>query len=342
MLLFQEVRIKNYVFGGRFFSVVKNRYEYKLSFVLELVLESNLQYNTTWIPYGVTVAGGTGYGNALNQLSCPCSVYVDNDQTVYIADNLNHRIVGWKCGASSGQVVSGGNGQGNEMNQLSCPTDVIVDRERNSLIICDHDNRRIVRWSLQNGNSGETLISDIDCNSLIMDKNGCLYVSNRKKDEVRRWKIGDIDGTLVAGGNGKGTDLNQLNSPTFIFVDEDDSLYVSDCHNHRVMKWMKDATDGIVVAGGQGEGNDPTQLACPEGLIVDHLGAVYVADYNNHRVMRWCKGATQGTIVAGGNGKGEQANQLSNPMGLSFDLQGNLYVADWNNCRIKRFDIECL
>ena len=61
-----------------------------------------------------------------------------------------------------------------------------------------------------------------------MDKNGYIYVSDFKKDEVRRWKRGETNGIIVAGGNGKGNHLNQLNCPTYLFVDQDDSLYVSD------------------------------------------------------------------------------------------------------------------
>jgi hypothetical protein len=93
-----------------------------------------------------------------------------------------------------------------------------------------------------------------------MDKDGYLYVSNGNKHEVRRWKIGDKNGTVVAGGNGQGPRLDQLNDPGYIFVDENHSVYVSDWGNHRVMKWPKGAREGIVVAGGQGGGSDLTQL----------------------------------------------------------------------------------
>ncbi|CAF4834196.1 unnamed protein product, partial [Rotaria sp. Silwood2] len=87
---------------------------------------------------GLTVAGGNGYGNGINQLSNPFGLYVDDDQTIYVADWLNHRIVEWKWGATSGQVVAGGHGQGSGAHQLSNPLDVIVDKERDSLIISDY------------------------------------------------------------------------------------------------------------------------------------------------------------------------------------------------------------
>ncbi|CAF4580393.1 unnamed protein product, partial [Rotaria sp. Silwood2] len=61
---------------------------------------------------GITVVDGNRQGNGINQLSYPYGLYVDDDQTVYVADESNHRIVEWKWGATSGQVVAGGNGQG--------------------------------------------------------------------------------------------------------------------------------------------------------------------------------------------------------------------------------------
>ena len=108
-------------------------------------------------------------------------------------------------------------------------TDVIVDTKNNSLIICDMGNRRVVEWSRQNGTkNGRILISNIDCSAIKMDKNGYIYVSDYKNNEVRRWKRGETNGTIVAGGNGEGNRLNQLNCSTYLFVDQDDSVYVSD------------------------------------------------------------------------------------------------------------------
>ncbi len=275
----------------------------------------------------------------MNQLCYPLSVYIDDNQTIYVADYSNHRILEWKNGTTSGQVVAGGNGRGNRNDQLSSPVNVIVDKVNDSLIICDYDNKRVVRWPRRNGKIGETIISNVGCWGLTMDTDGYLYVSDFNKHEVRRWKIGETNGTLVAGGNGQGNRLDQLNCPQYIFVDQDHSVYVSDRDNNRVMKWMKDAKEGIVVAGGQGEGNSLTQLSTPRGIIVDQLGTVYVADGSNNRVMRWLKGATQGSVVVGDNGSRGQPNQLNAPVDLSFDRQNNLYVVDHYNNRVQKFNI---
>ncbi|CAF4104806.1 unnamed protein product, partial [Rotaria sp. Silwood2] len=217
-------------------------------------------------------------------------------------------------GDTNGQVVAGGQGKGNRLDQLNCPTDVLIDKETDSLIICDWRNRRVVRWSRRSGTSqGEILIDNIACYGLFMDEERYLYVSDYKQHEVRRYQIGDKNGIIVAGGNGKGANLNQLNLPTYIFVDQQQAVYVSDNKNHRVIKFNKGAKEGIVVAGDQSEGKALTQLSYPEGLFVDTLGTIYVADSWNHRVMCWPKGAKQGTVIVGGNGKIAEANQFNWP-----------------------------
>ncbi len=296
--------------------------------------------NAKWQQNGVTVAGGNGQGNGINQLYYAYGLYVDDDQTVYVADQRNDRIVQWKLGATSGQVVAGGNGAGSGAHQLIHPRDVFVDKERDSLIICDYANLRVVRWPLRNGTSGETMIWNIDCWGLTMDERGSLYATDYRKQEVKRYRRGESEGTLVAGGNGNGADLDQLSCPTYVFVDRDHSVYVSDSDNARVMKWVAGAKQGIVVAGGEGQGNGLTRLNYPNGVVVDLLGTVYVAEQHSHRIMRWVNGPTEGSVIVGGNGDGELSNHLNMPMGLSFDRHGNLYVLEHGNHRVQKFNIE--
>ncbi|CAF1434136.1 unnamed protein product [Adineta steineri] len=292
----------------------------------------------TWKQNGITVAGGNGQGKGLDQLNSPFGIYIDKKKNIFIADCGNHRIVKWNCNAKKGQIIAGGNGVGYRIDQLNLPTDVIIDQRNHSVIIADHDDRRVIRWLNQ---KQQILIRNINCYGLVMGKHGFLYVSDDEKNEVRRWKMGEYnnEGIVVAGGNGRGDQLNQLNTPTFIFVDEDQSLYVSDKNNHRVMKWRKDAKEGVIVAGGNGKGANLNQLSHPQGVLVDDLDQIYVADVANDRIMRWCEGKEEGEIVVGGNGEGNESNQLNGPMGLSFDDERNLYVVDWGNHRIQKFEI---
>jgi sugar lactone lactonase YvrE len=238
-------------------------------------------------------------------------------------------------------VLAGGNGCGDGPDQLNQPTDVIFDNETDSLIICDLGNVRVTRWPRRSGTrSGETIIDNVACVGSAMNDEGSLYVTDIEKHEVRRYRRGETSGIVVAGGNGRGAGLHQLNWPTYICVDGEHAVYVSDWENHRVMKWVKDAKEGIVVAGGRGQGEDWTQLSYPRGVLVDALGNVYVADVGNDRVMGWCRGAAQGTVVVEGNRQEKGANQFICPTGLSFDRHGHLYVGDWGNDRVQRFSLE--
>ena len=245
-----------------------------------------LPTNARWSQNGVTVAGGNGMGNATSQLNYPRGFDIDDDnQSIVIADCWNHRIVEWKMGASNGKIIAGGRGRGNRLSQLYYPTDVLLDKETNSLFIADQWNRRVVRWSRrQDTTQGEIIVDNIDCIGLAIDHQRYLYVSDYGRGEVGRYTIGDKNGIVVAGGNGPGNQLNQLNCPIYLFVDEEQALYVSDYNNHRVMKWNTGTNQGIVVAGRQGEGSALTQLCCPGGLFVDTSSTIDVADAWNDRV----------------------------------------------------------
>ncbi|CAF1609449.1 unnamed protein product [Rotaria magnacalcarata] len=278
-----------------------------------------------------TVAGGYGLGNANDELCYPYGLVIDDDQqSIIIADWGNHRILQWKINETNGHVKAGGHGQGNALNQLYCPTDVLIDKETNSLIICDRGNKRVVRWSRRDGTTeGEIIINNIACWGIAMDKDRYLYISDIEKHEVRQYQIGQQNGTLVAGGHGKGVGLDQLNWPTHLFVDEHYNVYVSDTWNYRVMKWTKNASEGIVVATG-----------CPRGLYVDSSETIYMADYGNHQLICWSKEAKEGTVFAIGDGEKDGTNQLYYPWGLSIDQHGYLYVADHSSHRIQRFPLK--
>ncbi|CAF1264617.1 unnamed protein product [Adineta ricciae] len=288
-----------------------------------------------WTQDGVTIAGGNGRGEALNQLNRPHGICIDKNNNTLVADWGNDRIMKWKPNGKQGEICI--DRIGNLADQLTWPRDVIVDEQNCSLIIGDWGNRRVIQW--WNHDLYEVLVDDISCSRLTMDKYGFLYISDWEKHEVRRWKIGERQGNLVAGGHGQGNRLNQLDCPTFIFVDDEQSVYVSDRDNHRVMKWRKGAREGTVIAGGKSGGSHLSQLSSPQGIFVDKFGQTYVADTGNHRIMRWREGTQQGEIIVGGKGIGNRSNQLNSPIDLSFDDGGNLYVADLGNDRVQKFSL---
>lgn len=298
--------------------------------------------NTTkWKQDGITIYQEADYDETdvdFNPLD------IDSDGSIYVAELIKSRVIQIKFNTTAFSVIAGGNksGDGNGAHQLWRPTDVVVDQETDTIIICDSDNQRIVRWSRRNATKGEVMISNLSCTGLALSNHRYLYVSisGWVRHELRRWKMEVYNESTLIASESTENPFGPLKKPHFLFIDETGSLYVVDQGNHRIMKWTQNSSIGIVVAGGNDKGDGLAQLNEPTGVTVDHLGNIYIADTYNNRVVRWIKGATEGSTVVGGNGMGNETNQLWLPSDLVFDKYGSLYVFDAVNHRIQKFSIE--
>ena len=81
-----------------------------------------------------------------------------------------------------------------------------------------------------------------------------VLVADALNNRVVRWAVGSEVGEVVAGGNGRGDRLDQLNRPGSVALERDGAVLVADTENHRVVRWRTGAREGEVVAGGNGQG----------------------------------------------------------------------------------------
>ena len=277
----------------------------------------------------------------MHQLHEPLSIDIDDDdQSMYISDALNHRVLQWSFDATIGVVVAGGNGKGAQIDQLNYPTDAILYKQKQSLIICDSNNKRVMKWSRINIIDRQILISFIHCYGLAIDNIENLYVSDYEFHIVKRWKHGEAFGTKVAGGNGGGTNVNQLFDPRFIFVDQNASVYVAEYENGRATKWTQDAKEGIIVAVVRDPAQNYHKPRHIAGVTVDHMGNIYVTDQLNCEIARWPLGAKNASIVAAQYGYEQDNYSVCDLSDIAFDRHGNLYVVDTGNHRVQRFDVD--
>ena len=163
-----------------------------------------------------------------------------------------------------------------------------------------------------------------------------IYVSDKANNRVMKWNPDASSGTIVAGGNGSGGNLNQTYGPSGIFVDGENNLYVVEAFNHRVTKWAPDSSEGVIVAGGNGSGSDLDQLSNPQGIYVDSSKNIYVAEQGNKRISKWSPGSSEGVLVAG-NGGGNALTSLSNSRDVHIDSNGNYFVSQWIPHRIVKW-----
>jgi tripartite motif-containing protein 71 len=91
----------------------------------------------------------------------------------------------------------------------------------------------------------------------------------------------------VAGGNGQGSSLSQLNKPCGMIVDQLGTVYVVDGNNHRIMRWPNKATYGSIVAGSNRKGMQANQFSYPHGLSFDKQNNLYIVENGNDRVQKF-------------------------------------------------------
>ncbi|CAF1391881.1 unnamed protein product [Adineta steineri] len=144
-----------------------------------------------------------------------------------------------------------------------------------------------------------------------------------------------INSNLVAAGTGiRGSESNQLYSPTGIFVDVNLDLYVADSENHRIQLFQSGESNGITVAGSTSL-NPTITLRYPTGIILDAEKYLFIVDRENSRIVG--SGLNGFRCLVGCYRWGTKSNQLNEPSSLSFDHSGNMFVADTLNSRIQKF-----
>ncbi|UJR08959.1 hypothetical protein I4U23_013211 [Adineta vaga] len=242
-----------------------------------------------------TVVAGTGIaGNESTRFSFPSHLFIDNASNVYVGDTLNGRVMLWLNGSSSGVSVTG------STRILGRTIGVAVDSQKN-VYVAETDNHRVTKWA-PNATSGivvaGTGISGMDNQHLsfpfglyLDEVQSYLYVADYGNNRIQRFTLGiSLNGTTVAGGNGYGSNDNQLSFPQAICVSKKTgAIYIADTFNNRIARWNAGATSGATLVGITGMfGTNATFLYGPGSVTLNKNETyLYVADLNNNRIQRF-------------------------------------------------------
>ena len=304
---------------------------------------------------GVTV-GGYGNGTGVddnNALQNPWGLVIDANDTFYVADYGNARVMKFQVGSLTGSMVAGSTTGGSNANQLKNPTEISVDTGSN-IYVNDDFNYRVMLWSKNasfgviaagNATSGTSATQISESIGLTVDSQGNIYVSDSANHRVMKWTPNATAGILAAGQTGVSGNTNDLlNMPYGLYLDETNSyLYIADRRNFRIQRYnLGNSTYGTTVAGGHGAGSSNNRLNAPYGVCVSKkTGDIYIADTNNHRIQLWSPGATSGVTVVGVTEvNGSNATMLYSPSNVALSLDETfLYVSDMNNHRVQRYQL---
>jgi len=181
-------------------------------------------------------------------LDAQSGLYVDKNNTVYISDTGNHRVIKYFINLSYGIVVAGGKGQGPELNQLNAPYGIYVDEvnEIGAIYICDHQNHRIQKW-LSGASEGITVaVNDDQLHtpmSILLQPTAdqmIMYISSFSGNQVLKWipYAQEAESIVVGVGGHMGTEADRLFAPRGIKFDKHWNLFVTDTGNNRIQKFL--------------------------------------------------------------------------------------------------------
>ena len=287
----------------------------------------------------------SGFGNALDEIGIKDEqrglingLYVHWNNEIVITDYLNYRVLKYNGTNSTGEVISSAEMIGLDNASLFTNGVMIGDyygvlNEGINAVInvspfADSKNE-IVFGNNGSGDELNQLKNPQGMTSKYLISGGVdlyMYVADTGNNRVIRFKWNEQTGKVVAGGNGRGSELNQLYYPYNVEVDDEGNVYVADPHNSRIVKWGPNTNKGIVVSE-----------ICGYDIAMDDNYFYTAIQGNNPSIYRINKNDKDDVmVISGGNGKGSEINQYENPVFIDIDYNGNIFVSDDGNLRIMK------
>ncbi|CAF4116475.1 unnamed protein product [Rotaria socialis] len=167
---------------------------------------------TTWESNGKTVAGGNGPGSALNQLNSSYGIVVDSNNALFVSDYSNHRVIKWEQGASHGSLHIGELCGTNTNEEFCYPSAITFNKEGTLFVTVQSDSIGSVVFLKKGAASFETLITvNTSIYGIVWDQNEeYLYLGHHREHRVLKYTKDGKFVSVVAGGNGAGSALDQL------------------------------------------------------------------------------------------------------------------------------------
>jgi DNA-binding beta-propeller fold protein YncE len=315
---------------------------------------------------------GSGQGARGNQFSFPFGVAVDPQGRVFVADDINQRVLrfgpqpDYKYRARWGHY---GTGPG----QLAYPRAIASDAT-GALYVTNTGNDRIDvfdrtggllrSWGISGRGKGQF-------NAPLgvgVDANGIRAVADSINGRI---ELLNPDGSVASSWGSPAPGPTILRSPVAVAFDDAGDAYVLDQRRGRIFVFAR--ATGLPARTIASQGSGPGQLLSPSAISIAN-GVISVADTANKRIARfttaggylgaWTNTGTvrgvavtadgartyasatdnritvfdaQGEIVKQFGGSGRTLGKLAAPAQIALDAGGKLWVADRGNNRIQRF-----
>jgi DNA-binding beta-propeller fold protein YncE len=315
---------------------------------------------------------GSGQGARGNQFSFPFGVAIDPQGRVFVADDINQRVLrfgpqpDYKYRARWGHY---GTGPG----QLAYPRAIASDGT-GALYVTNTGNDRIDVFNRTGGLLRSWGVSGRGKGQfnaplgVAADANGVRAVADSTNGRI---ELLHPDGSNASSWGSPAPGPTILRSPVAVAFDAAGDAYVLDQRRARIYVFAR--ATGLPARTIAAQGSGPGRLLSPSAISIAN-GVITVADTGNRRIVRfttagaylgaWTDAGTvrgvavtpdgsrtyasatdnritvfdaQGSIIRQFGGTGRKLGKLSAPAQIALDAGGKLWVADRGNSRIQRF-----
>lgn len=240
---------------------------------------------------------GTGTAARFNE---PFGIAVDDNGTIYVADNSNNAI----RKITEAGVVTTLAGGGSPGSNDGTGTAAKLDEPR----------------------------------AIALDAGGTLYVADYDNHLIRKITAAGVV-TTIAGradepGSADGTGTSaSFRGPMGIAVDAAGVIYVADTGNHSIRRISASGAVTTMTLSGQ-------TLSEPRGIAITASGALLVADYGAHCIRSISSAGVVTTVAGSQNSPGTTDGSATSarfhyPSGIAVTSAGTIYVADTENDTVR-------
>jgi len=220
---------------------------------------------------------------------------------------------------------AGTSGSGDD--EMDNPTGIAISQDNESLIICDKNNNRVLKYSFETLEY-ETKVALVNAHACVIDPtNTYVYVidSTATTGKIRKYNLSDL--SLAATSSGS---YDQLNG---IAITPDGSyLLISEVGTDKVYKVDAATLIDDSSIGSTGSGDD--QFSGPAGIATDGTSFV-VADSGNDRIVKRLVSDLSYDSQVGTTGS--EQNEFNAPTDITITPDFlSILVTDSNNDRIVR------
>lgn len=277
-----------------------------------------------------------GHDDKGPQLRHPSAVVTAEDQTIFVLDGVNNRVVAYS--ENGGFLYSFGRG-GNSPGALDYPLGMTMDAKGN-IYIADTGNARIQIFSRQGKylehidlphEPGFTEPDPTDV--AVDDQRRLLYVVD---NDNHRLLIYDLAARKFLPSVGQmGHENGHFRYPFSIYLDAQGTVYVVDVINTVVRTIYPDDNWRFDISIGN-YGVEKGEVYRPKGVAVDKNGNVYISDSFIGVVQVFGRdGRFRSALLHEDGG----VRRFITPTRLHIDRKGRLYVVEMYNHRISILEV---